>query len=370
MNMDTLTLIFFAVNLTYIVTNVYGYLLKRFFVPEIYRKDAAELFPARRSVAQFYLLQLFEVPYLFMMGRPEALFYVNGTGLLVFSSFILVIVRRYFFLQTSSLRKRLLFLLPMWACWVALFVPLIVPTVFTPRYQWTMTIIVLVLFVGYMFHLERFRKQLMDRVRQVDEDEYSNEDDFPATFARSIRWLPFVLCALLAVNFLLNDALVKMVRDLIFTVIGTWFAIYTLNPHRKIKKLPMKLKMEEQEEVVQPKYHLTEQQRKDMEIKMLACLTKEQLFLEDHFTMNDLMHKLGTNKTYLSEVIARSDYKSFYQLVNTLRLEHACQMLDEQPGVKLEQVAFASGFTSGSAFSQVFKRLKGITPTEYLHQKE
>lgn len=370
MNMDTLTLIFFAVNLTYIVTNVYGYLLKRFFVPEIYRKDAAELFPARRSVAQFYLLQLFEVPYLFMMGRPEALFYVNGTGLLVFSSFILVIVRRYFFLQTSSLRKRLLFLLPMWACWVALFVPLIVPTVFTPRYQWTMTIIVLVLFVGYMFHLERFRKQLMDRVRQVDEDEYSNEDDFPATFARSIRWLPFVLCALLAVNFLLNDALVKMVRDLIFTVIGTWFAIYTLNPHRKIKKLPMKLKMEEQEEVVQPKYHLTEQQCKDMEIKMLTCLTKEQLFLEDHFTMNDLMHKLGTNKTYLSEVIARSDYKSFYQLVNTLRLEHACQMLDEQPGVKLEQVAFASGFTSGSAFSQVFKRLKGITPTEYLHQKE
>jgi len=65
----------------------------------------------------------------------------------------------------------------------------------------------------------------------------TNVYDFPATFARSIRWLPFVLCALLAVNFLLNDALVKMVRDLIFTVIGTWFAIYTLNPHRKIKKL-------------------------------------------------------------------------------------------------------------------------------------
>ena len=187
--MDTLTLIFFAVNLIFIVTNVYGYLLNRFFVPDIYKKDAAELFPARRSVAQFYLLQLFEVPYLFMPGRPEALFYVNGTGLLVFSSFILVIVRKYFFLQTSSLRKRLLFLMPMWASWVALVIPLIQPAVYTPRYQWTMTTIILVLFVVYMFHLDRFRKQLMDKVREVDEGEYSNEDDFPVTFARSIRWL-------------------------------------------------------------------------------------------------------------------------------------------------------------------------------------
>lgn len=369
MKIEGLHILFFAVNLTYIVANLYGYLLKRFFVPEAYKKDIAVLYPARRSLAQFYFLQLFELPYLFMIGRPEALFYVNGAGLLVFSSFILVIVRKYFFLQSSSLRKRLLFLLPMWVCWVALFIPLLAPSLFTRNFQWIMTGIILVLFAGYMYHLDCFHKQLMLKVREVDESEFSNEEDFPAAFARSVRWLPLMLCMLLVINFLLNDPMVKMVRDLIFTVIATWFAIYTLNPHRKLKKLPMTLKMEEQEEVAPPKYHLTEQQCKDMETKMLAYLTKEQLFLEDHFTMNDLVHKLSTNKTYLSEVIARSEYKSFYQLINTLRLEHACRMLEEDSTLKLEQVAFASGFTSGSAFSQVFKRLKGVSPSEYLHQK-
>ena len=117
---DPLHLICYSVNLAFIVVNLYSWLLKRFFVPEAYKANATELYPAQRAVAGFYLLQLFEIPYLLMVGRPEALFYVNGTGLLVFSSFILVMVRKYFFLQQAPLGQRLLFLLPVWLCWVAM----------------------------------------------------------------------------------------------------------------------------------------------------------------------------------------------------------------------------------------------------------
>ena len=99
----------FSVNLIYIVTNLYGWLLKRFFVPDAYKANVKELYPAQHSVAQFYFLQLFEIPYLFMVGQPEALFYVNGTGLLVFSSFILVMVEHYFFFRKPSRIKRMLF---------------------------------------------------------------------------------------------------------------------------------------------------------------------------------------------------------------------------------------------------------------------
>ena len=61
---DTLTLVLFSVNLTFIVTNLYGWLLKRFFVPEAYKENLDELYPAHHSLANFYLLQLFEIPYL------------------------------------------------------------------------------------------------------------------------------------------------------------------------------------------------------------------------------------------------------------------------------------------------------------------
>jgi transcriptional regulator GlxA family with amidase domain len=83
--------------------------------------------------------------------------------------------------------------------------------------------------------------------------------------------------------------------------------------------------------------------------------------------MSDLVKRMSTNKTYLSEVIAGSEYRSFYQLINTLRVAHACRLLEQDPTLKMEQVALASGFSSGSAFSQVFKRIKGISPSEYLH---
>ena len=98
------TILCFSFNLVYIVTALYGWLLKRFFVPEAYKEDVKELYPARRSVAGFYLLQLFELPYLIKVCQPEALFYVNGAGLLVFSSFMpsMTALRNWLFERISS----------------------------------------------------------------------------------------------------------------------------------------------------------------------------------------------------------------------------------------------------------------------------
>ena len=358
--------LFFAVNLTFIVTNLYGWLLKRFFVPDAYKNNVHELYPAQRSVANLYLLQLVEVPYLLMVGRPEALFYVNGTALLLFSSYILVMLKNYFFLQSPNQGKSILLWFPVWLCWLALLLPLFKVVEFSNEYQWIMTGIILTLFLCHLVFLNRFRRQLMRRIRALDEDEYSNEEDFPVTFARSVKWLPLILCLISVINFLFNNPFVKMARDVTFIFINVWFAIYTLNPHRKIKQLPMELKGKE--DVEDPKHHLNEEQRQQMEARLMALVRQEKLYLNDHLSMNDLIRRLHTNKTYLSEVIANSEYGSFYQLINTLRIEHACWMLGEDPNLKMEQVALASGFSSGSAFSQVFKRIKGVSPSEYLHK--
>ena len=367
MGWNWIEIVCFSVNLTFIVTNLYGWLLKRFFVPNAYRDQFHELYPAQRSVANFYLLQLIEVPYLLMIGRLEALFYANGTAMLVFTSYMLVMVRAYFFLKTPRPGKMLLFTLPVWSCWIALLLPLFGFVEFSPMYQYVMIGVVLAFFVMYLVNLNRLRQQLKRRIRAIDEDEYSNEDDFPVKFARSIQWLPLTLCLILVINFLFNDMIVKMIRDIIFTVINVWFAIYTLNPHRKTKELPMELQKEEEERGESPvRRRLSEEQCKIMKTKMLDLVNGEKLYLEDHFTMSDLVKRMNTNKAYLSEVIAHSEYGSFYQLINTLRIDHACWMLGEDPSLKMEQVALASGFSSGSAFSQVFKRIKGMSPSEYL----
>jgi transcriptional regulator GlxA family with amidase domain len=45
-------------------------------------------------------------------------------------------------------------------------------------------------------------------------------------------------------------------------------------------------------------------------------------------------------------------------------------MLSDDSHGKMEQIALESGFSSGSAFSQVFKKIKGVTPREYIENKK
>lgn len=185
-----------------------------------------------------------------------------------------------------------------------------------------------------------------------------------------MKWMPLIVCVTLIVTFLVNSYYMKMARDIYFIIVNVWFAIYTLNPHRKTKQLPQELKKKETiEDIASPvKYRLSEKYCKETEQKLVNIIQEKKLYLEEHLTMNDLTEVMHTNKNYLSEVIARSVYQSFYKLVNTMRIEHACEMLRTDPTAKLEQVAIASGFTSGSSFSQVFKRLKDISPKEYINQ--
>lgn len=370
MHYDSQYLLFFTTSLIYIVVCVYGWLLKVFYVPAAYKDIFGELYPARHSLANLFMMQVFEIPFLFMIGREDVLFFINGSALMFIASYLVVLIKGYFFLDFFTPRRLIIFQHPVMVCWIALMLPVIGVIEFTPIYKLIMTVVVLGIALGYLLHLDRCRLRIMNQIREIDEDEFSSDEDFPVKLARSVKWLPLIVCVILIVTFLSDSFYVKMSRDIILIVINVWFAIYTLNPHRHTKKLPQELKKKEStDEAAAPvKYRLSEKFCKDTEKKLIEIIYDKKLYLEEHLTMNDLTEVMHTNKNYLSEVIARSEYQSFYKLINTLRINHACEMLNEDPSAKLEMVALSSGFSSGSAFSQVFKRLKDISPKEYISQ--
>ncbi len=365
---NSLYLAIFSINLIYVVVNIYAFLLKMFYVPTAYKEIFGELYPARNSLANLFIMQALELPYIFFVYRPEVLFCLNATSMLFTTSYILVLAKGYFFLDFYTPKRLFFFQHPVIICWIVLLLPVFGIIEFTPMYKTVMTIAVLVLEIGYIAHLNRCRVMVIKEIRSIEEDEFSNETDFPIIFARRVKWLPLLLCILLIITFLINQPMAKMVRDIIMIVISVWFAIYSLNPHRNAKKLPKALKIKEQaEEAPAPtKYRLTEKYCKETQEKLIDIVRSKNLYLEEHITMNDLIDIMHTNKNYLSEVIARSEYQSFYKLINTLRIEHACEMLQKDSSLKLEQVAIESGFTSGSSFSQIFKRIMNITPKEYI----
>lgn len=49
----------------------------------------------------------------------------------------------------------------------------------------------------------------------------------------------------------------------------------------------------------------------------------------------------------------------------SLRLEHACRLLHQQPDMAVAEVALRCGFEDASSFSRAFRRSYGVSPTQF-----
>lgn len=92
-------------------------------------------------------------------------------------------------------------------------------------------------------------------------------------------------------------------------------------------------------------------------------------YLKEQFTIEDLALTLGTNKYYLSRFIKDNYDMNFSHWVSSLRLEEAKRLMLSDNEMKLEDIAFAVGFSSLSYFSKVFTRLEGATPSVWLRER-
>ncbi len=370
MVIDNVTIVLYSVNLIYITTCLYGGLLKSFYVPNAYKEVFGELYPAHNTLANIYLMQVFELPFVFTIYKPEVLFCVNGASMLFLISYMVVLLKSYFFLDFIKPKKLFVFQLPAFLCWLVLLLPVFGIIEFTTLYKTITSVVVMMVVLWYIYLLDKCRLRLVGNIRDIDENEYSNDSDFPVQFAKIVQYHPLVICLVLIASFLINAPIAKIVRDVILILTNVWLAFYTLNPHRNSKKLPQDLKKKDDAEVAETptKYRLSEKYCRETEQKLVEIIRSKSLYLEEHITMNDLIDIMHINRNYLSEVIARSKYQSFYKLINTMRIEHACELLKNDTTAKLEQVAIVSGFSSGSAFSQVFKRIMDVSPKEYIQQ--
>lgn len=95
--MPNTSLIFYSVSLAFILVHLYGWLIKWFYRPKAYADHFDQFFPAQRTVGLLYLLQIFEIPYLFSIGSSDALLYVNTFSLLLYSSLPMIMCNKYFY---------------------------------------------------------------------------------------------------------------------------------------------------------------------------------------------------------------------------------------------------------------------------------
>jgi AraC-like DNA-binding protein len=83
--------------------------------------------------------------------------------------------------------------------------------------------------------------------------------------------------------------------------------------------------------------------------------------------MHDLCNHLNLSRRKISYVLNEVLDKNFYGVVNEFRIKEAEELLckDEMNQVKIEVLGEMVGFQSKSSFNACFKKVTGMTPSEY-----
>lgn len=78
-----------------------------------------------------------------------------------------------------------------------------------------------------------------------------------------------------------------------------------------------------------------------------------------------LAARLGTPYYLLSRAVNEGAGMTLGDLVNSCRVERAKRLLLEEPEEGILEIALESGFSAKSTFNEVFRRIAGVTPSEY-----
>ena len=104
----------------------------------------------------------------------------------------------------------------------------------------------------------------------------------------------------------------------------------------------------------------------DLFAKIHEAIVREQLYLNPACDRQMLIDHFGLTKERIGSAFAKgSSHSSLSAYINDLRLEHAYNLLLDQPTLDLGQVALQSGFSSRKYFGDRFKSRYGMTPSEF-----
>ena len=363
---DTLFIVFYSI-VTVMAALACIYLLFR--QGNAFAKDVTPPARLRRWAAAFFagfaLNHIWYMPILFLSSSEDIMLCDLIGGLLdSMTVFPLMIVVLFTMLQD---RRR-----PMWPIAV-MFAPIVVGNVFnftTRSYDFLPIVYIyaLLMCMGLIIYmvraLRRYGRWLRDNYADLEHKEV---------------WQSFVVLAIILLVFVVY-ALTNENQIFIYVmlVISAVFICYLLWRVETISDLSIPIQTDEAIPVVGAEETDTTEKVEDNALPLtmrnnIGPLLKQyceepQLYLQYDLTLSQLANLIGTNRLYLSQHFS-SQGMTYNAYINGLRIQHFIRLYHEaaathQP-VRAQQLAYQSGFRSYNTFSVAFKKMKGMTVTEW-----
>lgn len=105
--------------------------------------------------------------------------------------------------------------------------------------------------------------------------------------------------------------------------------------------------------------------------KLERLMRQEKAFLDNELSLPLLAQRMEISSHELSFLINEVYGENFYAFVNRYRVEEAkCLLLSQKPDqLNMLGIAYQAGFNSKTTFNTTFKKLTGLTPTEFLRSR-
>ncbi len=97
-------------------------------------------------------------------------------------------------------------------------------------------------------------------------------------------------------------------------------------------------------------------------------MTRTEAPFSGDFSLTRLAQSVGSNTRYVSHVINEVFGSNFQTYVNSVRIREACRRIDDHAtygNYSTEAIGETVGFNSRSAFATAFKKITGLSPSEY-----
>jgi AraC-like DNA-binding protein len=101
-------------------------------------------------------------------------------------------------------------------------------------------------------------------------------------------------------------------------------------------------------------------------VELDGLVTRDKLFLNPDLSRDDLMRLIGVDKNRFGRMMSRySDASNSSVYLNTHRVEYGCRLMVQHPEYTIAYIAESCGLRNTVTFNRIFKKVYGVTPSEY-----
>ena len=221
---------------TYILSGVICAVVRWFHMCRPFDQRSDYFYPARRQVTFFYAATALQLPYMLCPGDPGSWFFARSFGILYYPVCFALLYHRFFQMRHLWSKKlSIAYFCSPFLLLGALFVIVVFhqnDLLLPYKRLWECIMVCVSILLTY--RLVKECRWVAKKVESYHTQNYSNESDFPFTFAKNMLYLPAVWLIVMWTLFLLDNQMVKAFIDLIIAAWHVQFLCRILHPSRPV----------------------------------------------------------------------------------------------------------------------------------------